>query len=70
MERFTYDDGPPSDWMRAPPVQPPPVNIAVSVQPRFTISNRQDGLATLVVGLVLGLAAALLMSQGEDRPRQ
>ncbi len=70
MSRF---DNPPTTWNRppAPPVifqnNAPPVNVQVSIAPRFSNENRQDSTAAILAGFLLGIATVLLFAEDPSK---
>ena len=48
---------------REMPTGPPPVIVQVSVAPRITVTNQQEGGIMLLVGIILAFAGVLLVEQ-------
>ena len=64
---------PPSRWDRPPAVptvfqnNSPPVNVHVSIAPRFSNENRQESTVAILGAFVLGMAAVLLFPEDPSK---
>lgn len=67
---------PPSRWDRPPAVPTVfqnnslPLNVHVSIAPRFSNENRQDSTAAILGAFVLGMAAAMLLGVDPSKSRK